>query len=136
MALKKITVSFPARYALHSWLNRPRPDLRMDSILKGMELYTKFSLEFVSTWTEEHSNDKGVLQFKEVLHSNQKPLTCRVDETYLTWLRDQLDAYKWNELPLPDGRVAQIAIPTGLQVGIAALGKALNDATDVEEKDG
>ncbi len=137
MALKKVTVSFPARYAMQSWLNRPRADLRMDSIMKGMELHTKFSLDFVPKWIEKNSDDKGTLRFEKVLNSDVKPLTCRVDEAYLTWLRDQLDAYKWNEMPLPDGRMATIAIPTGLQEGIAALGKAVNEAisgADVEEK--
>jgi len=138
MALKKITLSFPARYATQAWLNRPRPDLRMDSILKGMEIYVKFGLEFVSEWADKHIDPNGNLSLKEVLHSDVEPIIFRIDETYLTWLRDQLAAYKWNEMFLPDGRVAQIAISTGLQFGIAALGKALNEAisgADVEEKE-
>lgn len=136
MALKKVVVSFPARYALQSWLNRPRPDLRMESILKGMELYDKFTIKFVSEWVEKNQDNDGNLSFSKVLNSDVKPLTCRVDETYLTWLRDQLNAYKWNELPLPDGRVAQIGIPTGLQRGIAALGKAVNEAISGVDVDG
>lgn len=140
MALKKATFPFTARYALQFYLNRPRAGLNMDMIEKGLEFYNKLSLAYVREWVRGHSDADGNLTFSDVLAAEQgengiKPVTVRIDESYLTWLRDQLAKHDWNAIPLPDGRTAIISTAVELQVCVGRLGKAINEAISGKDVD-
>jgi len=140
MALKKITVSFPARYALQLFLKRPHSGTDVEMVAKGLEFYEKLSLAFVQKWVQDNS-EKGILQYSKVLEADEKPVTVRIDEIYLTWLRDRLKGHDWSKVNTTNpmtGTVTSITIGIALelQVCIGALYKAVNEAISGADVDG
>ena len=141
MALKKITVSFPARYALQLFLKRPHTKTDVETIAQGLEFYEKLGLAFVQKWARDNSDKDGILQYSEVLESDEKSVTVRIDEAYLTWLRDRLKGHDWSKVNTTNpmtGAITAITIGVALelQVCIGALYKAVNEAisgVDVDE---
>lgn len=140
MALKKAVFSFTARYALQLFLKRPHTGTDVEMIAKGLEFYDKLNLAFVQKWAQDNS-EKGILQYSKVLEADEKPVTVRIDETYLTWLRDRLKEHDWSKVnttnPMTGAvTVITIGVALELQVCIGALYKAVNEAisgTDVDE---
>ena len=140
MALKKATFPFTARYALQLFLKRPHTRTDVETIAQGLEFYEKLSLAFVQKWTQDNSED-NILAYSKVLEAEEKPTTVRIDEAYLTWLRDRLKEHDWGKVNTTNpmtGAVTAITIGVALelQVCIGALYKAVNEAisgTDVDE---
>lgn len=145
MALKKITVSFPARYALQLFLKRPHSGTDVEVVAKGLEFYEKLSLAFVQKWAQDNS-ENNILAYSKVLEAEVddepiKPITVRIDETYLTWLRDRLKGHDWSKInttnPMTGAvTVITIGIALELQVCIGALYKAINEAISGADVDG
>lgn len=145
MALKKITVSFPARYALQLFLKRPHTRTDVETIAQGLEFYEKLSLAFVQKWAQDNS-EKGILQYSKVLEAKVddesiKPVVVKIDETYLTWLRDRLKEHDWGKVnttnPMTGAvTVITIGVALELQVCIGALYKAVNEAISGTDVDG
>ena len=138
MALKKATFSFTARYALQRFLNRPRVGTNVDMIEKGLEFYGKLNLAFIQEWVRKNSEKAGGLPFSVVLKAEidgkpVAPVTVRIDERYLNWLRDQLKEHDWGKTNVTDLRTGgvtsvTVGVPLELQVCIGALSKAVNEA--------
>ena len=140
MALKKAVFSFTARYALQLFLKRPHSGTDVEMIAKGLEFYDKLNLAFVQKWATDNS-EKGILQYSKVLEADEKPVTVRIDETYLTWLRDRLKEHDWSKVnttnPMTGAvTVVTIGIALELQVCIGALYKAVNEAISGTDVDG
>lgn len=137
MALKKATFPFTARYALQLFLKRPHSGTDVEMIAKGLEFYEKLNLAFVQKWAQDNS-ENGILQYSKVLEAEVdeepiKPVTIRIDEAYLTWLRDRLKEHDWSKVNTTNpmtGAVTSITIGVALelQVCIGALYKAVNEA--------
>lgn len=138
MALKKATFSFTARYALQRFLNRPHVGMNVEMIEKGLEFYEKLNLAFIQEWVRDNSEKAGGLPFSMVLKAEidgkpVAPVTVRIDESYLNWLRDQLKKHDWGQMNVTDPRTGGITSVTvgvalELQVCIGALSKAINEA--------
>ena len=141
MSLKKITVSFPARYALQLFLKRPHTKTDVETIAQGLEFYEKLSLAFVQKWERDNYNKDNILPYSKILEAEEKPITVRIDETYLIWLRDRLKKHDWGKVNTTNpmtGAITAITIGVALelQVCIGALYKAVNEAisgVDVDE---
>lgn len=132
MALKKAVFLFTARYALQLFLKRPHSGTDVERIAKGLEFYEKLRLAFVQKWARDNS-EKGILQYSKVLEAEEETVTVRIDETYLTWLRDCLKGHDWSKVnttnPMTGAvTVVTIGIALELQVCIGALYKAVNEA--------
>lgn len=128
MALKKVTLSFPARYALQTFLNRPRASLSMDSIMKGLEFYEKLGLSFIQDWKEKNTDEGGKLRYSEIFEVEGESVTVDIDEVYLTWLRGVLENHEWNTVVLPSGQKVIVGVATEFQVCIKSLWRAVNEA--------
>ena len=132
MAVKKITVSFAARYAAHDLLGRQTKGLNLDMIDKGMEIFRAFSLAYVRVWIDEQSEEgKKTVPFDDVLAVKDKNVTCQVDEPYLTWLNDLLKTFDWSERTIPTQTGAQVVNlqeDLGLWQCISQLGSAVREA--------
>ena len=140
MSLKKAVFSFTARYALQLFLKRPHSGTDVEMIAKGLEFYDKLNLAFVQKWAQDNS-EKGILQYSKILEADEKPVTVRIDETYLTWLRDRLKEHDWSKVnttnPLTGAvTVVTIGVALELQVCIGALYKAVNEAISGTDIDG
>ena len=140
MALKKAVFSFTARYALQLFLKRPHSGTDVEMIAKGLEFYDKLNLAFVQKWATDNS-EKGILQYSKVLEADETSVTVRIDETYLTWLRDRLKEHDWSKVnttnPLTGAvTVITIGVALELQVCIGALYKAVNEAISGTDVDG
>lgn len=140
MALKKATFSFTARYALQLFLKRPHAGTDVEMIAKSLEFYEKLNLAFVQKWAQDNS-ESGILQYSKVLEAEEKPVAVRIDETYLTWLRDRLKEHDWSKVnttnPMTGAvTVITIGIALELQVCIGALYKAVNEAISGTDVDG
>lgn len=127
MALKRIELSFQTRYAAHSFFGRPRQEVNLDSTLKSLEIYEQFGLESVSSWIEENGAS-GTVDMKDVREAKVEPIVCRVDETYLRWLRDKLEAHDWSVAVTSSGSTVHVPVAMGVQICVGKLGKALNAA--------
>lgn len=130
MATKEATFSFPARYALRTFLNRPHAGLSMDSIVNGQEFYEKLNLGYLQGWVEKNSDKKGNVQYFKLFETKEgvEHVTVDIDEVYLTWLRDVLKAHDWSAVRLPGGQQIAVGVPAELQACIGSLWRAVNEA--------
>lgn len=139
MTLKKATFPFPARYAFKVWLARARSPMDMEHIKRGMELYDQLSLDFVQEWIDDNSDGMGNVRFADVLKAIKdddpiKPITVRLEQGSLTWLRDELAKHDWSLLTLQDGRSITIGVSDLLQRCIYMLIVAIDEAISAKEE--
>lgn len=140
MALKKAIFPFTARYALQLFLKRPHTRTDVETIAQGLEFYEKLRLAYVQKWAQDNS-ESGILQYSKVLEAEEEIVAIRIDETYLTWLRDRLKEHDWSKVnttnPMTGAvTVITIGIALELQVCIGALYKAINEAISGTDVDG
>jgi len=60
--------------------------------------------------------------------------TFTIDDTYLVYLRDQLETFNWSEVRTQEGQLVSIPVPPVLAEAIADLGDSLAGAKDPKTK--